>query len=360
MLPHYISKNPFFADLLQKTIAIPDQFYIPLFFINAILIFLIGKHFLEKKYNFLPPLVYLLTPWIYYENFAHSFYIFLLTLILITIYGAVRIEVGNKIIGSILFVAGFTASVYFSVPLLITLPLLFISLLLLKVQTFKNFKSATIVLLLLLIPLFFLILRNPAGFKNAFKNDVRIYSDPTLLNAINRYQGDAQETGFKNLGRISENRYLFFSEYFGLKYMNQLIPEVYFSPQYKLLGFSFEPPMFLGFIIPFIYGLYCLLKNARARKVLIISSLLAIPSVLANDLVSLNRLVLFSPVIIFIISFGLIRLYDLRRGKNPKIFLAITIILVFFQIIVTISDIKTRELQRFEKYYGQKYELTEP
>src|SRR4030066_455113 len=157
MLPHCATKNPFFADLLQKTITIPDQFYIPLFLINAILIFLIGKHFLEKKYNFLPPLVYLLTPWIYYENFAHSFYIFLLTLILITIYGAVRIEVGNKIIGSILFVAGFTASVYFSVPLLITLPLLYISLLILKVQTFKNFKSVTVVLLLILMPLFFLI-----------------------------------------------------------------------------------------------------------------------------------------------------------------------------------------------------------
>ncbi len=191
------------------------------------------------------------------------------------------------------------------------------------------------------------------------RNEIKIFSDPGLVNTVNRYQGAAGKEGYKNLARISENRYLFFAEYSALKYFTQLVPEAFFTPQYKLLGFSFSPPILLGFIIPFAYGLYKLLQKSNSRKILFISTLLVIPSVLANDLVSLNRLVLFSPVIIFIISFGLIYLYGLKKSKTAKAFLLLTIILVIFQLIVTFSDIKTRERQRFERYFGEKFELVE-
>jgi len=286
--------------------------------------------------------------------------VFLLTLVLIITYGAVRIKTDNKKLGSILFISGFIVSAYSSVPLLITLPLLFVSLLALNILTFRDFRYLIIVLFLLILPLVFLIHKNPVGFKNTFNNDIQIFSDPSLLNTINRYQGAAEKTGFKILGRVSENKYLFYSEYFGLKYMSQFIPENFFTSQSKLLGFSFEPPVLLGFIIPFVYGSYWLLKNSNTRNIFLISSLLAIPSVLANDFISLNRLVLFSPVVVFIISSGFIHLYNQKDGKCARVFLATTAILVLFQLFVTVNDIKMRELQRFERYYGQKYELAEP
>jgi hypothetical protein len=153
---------------------------------------------------------------------------------------------------------------------------------------------------------------------------------------------------------------LFYSEYLILKYVSQLVPNVFFTPQFKLLGFSFSPPIFLGFIIPFAYGLYRLLKDAGARKIILISTILVVPSVLANELVSLNRLILVSPVLIFIITFGLTYMYKLRTTKVSKIFLTLTLILIVFQTIVTITDIRFREMARFNQYFGQKYELAEP
>lgn len=360
MFPHYIPKNPFFADLLGKVFLIPGQFYIPLFIVNGILIFLISSHIFKKDYRFLPSIIYLLSPWSYYETIAHSFYIPLMCSVLIISYGLIHLETGNKWLGNTLFLIGAVISIYLSVTLSITIPLLIILLLTLKIVSLKKSKAIGISLLLLILPLIFLILRNPIGFKSSFNKDVQIFSDPGLLNTINHYQGAAEKTGFKFFARISENKYLFSSEYLVSKYINQLIPETLFTSQYRLLGFSFSPPIFLGFIIPFFYGLYKLLQKAGPRKIIFASTLLVLPSVLANDLVSLNRLILFSPVIIFVISFGLIYLLDSRKNKNAKFFLVLTILLILFQLIVTLIDIKTRETLRFESYFGKKYELIEP
>ncbi len=356
---HYTVKNLFFADVLRTTVTIPDQFYIPIFIINALIIWLIAGHFLKGKTRFIPILIYLLSPWVYYLTLAHSFYVFLLFPTLLTIHGLLLVRGKNRILGNITLISGLIIGIYSSINFLLIVPLIFSALILFKIVPKKDLKTSLLITTVLLIPLFLFTIRNVTGFRNSLSNEIQIFSDPGLLNTVNRYQGAAAEKGYKNLARLSENKYLFFSEYFVLKYISQLMPVAFFTPQYKLLGFSFSPPIILGFIIPFAYGLYKLLQNSRTRKILLISTILTIPSILAKDIVSLNRLILFFPIIIFVISQGIFSLLNLKGNIIGRIFLAITIIFVIFQIAVISIDVKTRESLRLEKYLGSTYEIKE-
>lgn len=209
---------------------------------------------------------------------------------------------------------------------------------------------------LLIFPLFFLILSNQVGFRNILNEEVKIFSDPGLINTVNSYQGAAKEEGLGILARISENRYIFSAEYILLKYIKSLTPATFFTSQEKLLGFSFSPPIYLGFVVPFFYGLYQILQFSNIRKILLLSALLIIPSVLAKPMVDLNRLILFLPVVIFVMSYGFIKMIE-KKGKKAYLLLILTIAIIFLQLFVTISDIRFREKDRFIKYYGQNYEL---
>jgi hypothetical protein len=159
------------------------------------------------------------------------------------------------------------------------------------------------------------------------------------------------------LARVSENKYLFSAEDLLLKYTEQLAPATSFTSQAKLLEFSFSSPIFLGFLIPFFYGIYLLLKSSEARKIIFISTLLVIPSVLSQEDVNLNRLVIFMPAVIFIVAYGIIKLTEQRKTKI--IYILIFSIMVILQLFITASDIKIREKARFIEYYGQNYEVKE-
>jgi hypothetical protein len=200
-------------------------------------------------------------------------------------------------------------------------------------------------------------MKNQIAFKSVLQTEIRAFRDPGLINTVNSYRGEAIEENLGAMARISENKYLFSGEFILLKFIQQLSPPTFFTPQEKLLSFSFSPPIFLGFIIPFFYGIYLLLKTETARKIIITSTLLVIPSVLAKAPVDLNRLVIFMPVILFVIAYGLIKL--MQQKNNKLIYITILTILVIFQMLVTFSDIKNRERNRFEKYYGQNYEVKE-
>lgn len=266
---------------------------------NLLLLWLISRR-IFSNYSFLPSLIYAVIPWSGYLVSAESSYIYLLSLLLL-----------------IFFI-------------------------------YVYFKSKRILGFVLIIPLFL-------GLKNVLGGEVKIFSDPGLLNMVNSYQGAAKEIGFGNLARISENKYLFFTEYVLLKYMKQLVPTTYFTSQEKLLNFSFSSPIYFGFLPPFLYGLYVLSKSPFLLRSILISTLLVIPSVLAKQMVDLNRLFIFSPVIIFVISYGLMKLYEQR--KRTSFFLILTLILVIFQLVVTISDIQFKEKDRYIKYFGQDYEV---
>lgn len=296
MLPYYNAQNLFFADLSGKLVTIRDLPYIIFPILSVLLIWRIGKFFFKGNLSLIPPLIFLLSPWGWYLSFAHSIYIFYLFLTLSAVYGIILIKSQDVILGNVILSIAIFMAINSSSILFILIPLLILISTILKIISFNNIKASIIILVLFAyLPLFNLIRISPISFKSNLAKEVKIFSDPGLINSVNRYQGAATQVGLAPLARISENKYLFYSEYFALKYIDQLIPETFFTPQYKLLGFSFSPPIFLGFLIPFSYGLYKLLQKSRPAIIILALTILVIPSVLSGNLVSLNRLILFFP-----------------------------------------------------------------
>ena len=95
----------------------------------------------------------------------------------------------------------------------------------------------------------------------------------------------------------------------------------------------------------------------RIRKLLFVSLLLLLPSILSKKLIDLNNLILFEPVIIFVISFGIIKLLQWQRSH--KLLLLISIILVLGQYLITIYDISYREYPRYGRFFGDKLEISQ-
>lgn len=360
MFPHYIAYNFLFADLLHRFVYIEDSPYFLYIFLVPFLVWQISKYFFKNKWSMVPPTLLLITPWFWYSAIAHSFYFFLFFLMLSLIYGILLIRSDKTFWGNtIIFLAGLIAT-YISSLFLFLVPFSILMLILSKIVNFKQVKFGATILAISWIPLSLLIFQNKINFKNSLALEIRVFSDPGLINTVNRYQGAATESGYRILGKISENKYLFYTEYIALKYSNQLIPLTFFTPQYRLLDFSFEPPILLGFAIPFFYGLVQILHDKNAKKILFVSTILVIPSVLANNPVSLNRLILFLPVLLTVITYGLMRLFSLRRTNLTKVFIGLTAFLIIFQLAVVIGDIRHCEIKRFEQYFGQKYQLVEP
>jgi hypothetical protein len=360
MFIHYTAQNLLFAELLHKIVYISDAPYFLFPSFCFVIFWLISGKIFKKPQSFIPPVIFILSPWMWYLSSAHSFYIFFFFLTLTIVYGIILIRSARIITGNLFIILASTMTVYSSSLFLIFIPLTFIILVISKILSFRSLKISIVSLVILISPLLFIINKNQTEFKNNFINEVKIFSDPSLLNSINRFQGAAARIGLKNLSRISENKYLFFGEYVSLKYITQLVPKTFFTPEYKLSGFSFNPPVFMGFVIPFVYGLYLALKKPDLRKIIFISSLLTVPSILANEQVALNRLILFSPIVFLLISYGLINLYRKRGETTARSFLMLTLFLVMFQLIVVINDIRHKERQRVVQYFGNKYEITEP
>lgn len=344
---HYASKNLFFLGLIgyRWDITYPLLFILDL--LNLILVWLISKHTFKGKFTIIPPFIYAIIPWSSYLVSAGSFYIYLLFIILVIIYGFLEMKV-EKGLGQAFFIGGIVLGAYSSVFFLImivVLSLLTIS----QLKSLKFLHRSFIISTLLMFPLLFLIYANQISFKNTVKEEIRAFEDPGLINNVNQFQGSAKEEGVGNLARLSENKYIFTSKYLFMKYLKSFIPTTYFTSSEKLLTFSFSPPIYFGFAIPFLFGLYYLTKSSTSIKIFLLSSVLVIPSMLSKQLIDLNRMIIFAPVVIFVISFGL--------KKISKIFLVITICLVIFQLLVTLSDIKLRERDRYQRYFQQSYDL---
>lgn len=355
-LIHFAGHNLFFLDLIGIKIDMPSGLFVFFGAANLGLLWLIGKSFFAGRFSLIPPAIYAISPWSSYLVVAGSFYIYLSFLVLLIFYSLLLIRSGHKLWGSNLLVGVVITAMYSSLLLFLVLPVIFLLIIVFKLTPFIRL-TFLISLVILLVPLLFLICSNRPGFINVMNNEIKIFEDPGLLNMVNSYQGTANQQGFGQLAKLSENKYLFFSEYTLLKFTKQFVPSTFFTPQEKLLNFSFSPPIYIGFLIPFIFGLFQILKYSSFKKVLFLSTLLVIPSVLAKSMVDLNRLFIFMPVITLVVAFGLILLYEQRNKKKIAIFLAITIFLIIFQILVTISDIQLREKDRFIKYFGQNYEL---
>jgi len=352
---HLTLQNFFLLDLMGKTKHLPEAFIYVFELGNVFLLWIIARKKIKGYQALIPSLIYAISPWGAYLTAAGSFYVFLLLLVLVFIYSLILIKEDIKPFGQILFLSSSLVAIYSSVFLLILIPVAICLILVLKIISLKDLKIPTLLFVLLALPLLLFSFKNRANTQNILQNEVSIFADPGHINTVNSFEGEAGQVNMNILGRISENKYVFSGEYLLFKFSEQLVPATFFTSQEKLLDFSFSSPIFLGFLIPFFYGIYLLLKSENTGKIVLISSLLVIPSVLAQEPVNLNRLIIFMPVVIFIISYGIVKLLEQKDKK--KVWILAFSILVLLQIFITINDIKVREKARFIQYFGQDYEV---
>lgn len=351
----FTSQNFFTLELLGKTFSWPNLFLSFFDLGNIILLWLVGKKVFSNRFAIAPAAIYAICPWGSYLVAASSLYIYFSFLILLIFYSLISIKLDKRVWSEALFIFAATQAIYDSFLLFITLSLLFVLIILTRLIPFKDLKRSLIFIFFLSIPLLFIISKNPASFGKIKNSEIKLFSDPGLLNMVNSYQGAGRNAGFGKITKVSENKYIFNSEYILLKYLKNLTPTTYFTQQEKLLNFSFSPPIYIGFLIPFLYGLYWIFQSPIYRKVFLLSTLLVIPSILSKQIVDLNREILFAPIVIIVISYGLVKLIETK--KKTYLLLIITLFLVFFQLLVTISDIQLREKDRYIKYYGQNYDI---
>ena len=199
-------------------------------------------------------------------------------------------------------------------------------------------KFATFVVTLLVAPLLILSLNNPSSFKNSFASDFTITSDIGIINYINDLRG--QPTGKIDIliNRISENKYLYITKYLIFKGLTNLTPATFFTTQVKLLGFSFVPPVLGAFLIPFLFGSTSFIKKKGSWKYVSFALCLILPSLVSKPWVDLNRLIIFFPVLIYLITLGL----GVLIKRKQKAILAIVVFLLFFQYLVLIFDLELR------------------
>ncbi len=349
---HFNTQNLFIFDLLGIIFQFPLIVFYFLAFFNFILVGIISWNIFPSKFRFYPLIIFSITPIFHYLTVAGSFYIYGLFLVLLSIYAITLILKGNENFGRLLFLISVLISIYSSLSLAILYIFFLFILIFMKIDILNKSKVIIFLLFLGFLPLIFISFQKQHAFRNIYQNQITTFANPGLMSENNRLQGDSKKEGFRLLSKISENKYLYFSRYIFLKFLNHFSPGVYFTAQEKLLGFSFTPPIFLGFLIPFVTGLFVIINQPKIRKYLLFSLILIIPSLLSQKLIDINRLVLIFPVVIGIISLGFIKIQTNIFQKKYQLALLAIIFLLIIQILFTTLDMKTREIPRYIKYYG--------
>lgn len=347
---HYNPRNIFFSDLINHPLTISLWLGYVFGFVDMMLLYILGRKFFSSDSAFIPPLIFGISPWTAYLLAAESIYPFVVCLILLTGYGFLLLNSSKQVFGKVLIIIGLVTACYSSLFMIIVTPFFFISAVLLKIISFRKIKPFVLISILSLLPLAVFMVVNFEGVKDIYAQQVTIFADPGVIQGNNVFQGQAQQKGMGAISKIAENKYEHLLRYSVLKTFGNFAPATYFTPQEKLLGFSFSPPIYLGFIIPFFYGLYQILYLKVLRKYLVFFLILIIPSVLTQQQVDLNRLFIFMPVMVFVTSYGLINLYNKRRKLLFQIALYLILSLIFFQMVITVFDISAREHQRYLKY----------
>ncbi|MBU1031656.1 hypothetical protein KKE03_01890 [Patescibacteria group bacterium] len=267
---------------------------------NLILIFYIIQRLVNYKVGLLAALLYAISPWTAYLEIAANSYIILLTLLLVLYLGT---------------------------------------------QVFNISKKFSLMLIFFTIAIFI------CKF-----NQITIFSDVGLINTVNSFRGEINQTIFVPLGKIIENRYIYLSEHLLFNTLKQFTPATYFTNQAQLLGFSNASPIYLGLIIPFLFGFIKFIKSISKSKIseVMIVIFLLLPSILSKDSPDLFRLVLVSPIIFFIISNGIYEFILNYKRKVFRFLLLLTVFMVILQFFATLSDIATREPVRLQMFLGQQ------
>lgn len=271
-------------------------FYTSLGLINSVLIYLIARKYLNTSGAFVSVLAYMSSPLIAYYEFSSSPY------------------------------------------LMITTCFLFIA----KVLQIRKFNSLNINFYLVI---FFVILIFSLVFIKS--GQLTLFSDPGIINGLNQLRGESIKHGYGLESKIIENKYTYLGAHFLFNFIEQFSPVVYFTPEAKILGFSFSPPILFGFMITLLIGLVSLVGN---KKNLLLTGLLfsifVLPSALSKNSPDLERLIIIVPLISLLSGFGFFKISEFwpRYAKTINL---IFFILLIFQFTVIIFDISLREPVRF-------------
>lgn len=351
-----LSEPTFITDLLGNGKPLPHQIIILSNFGNIILIWYLGKKILNSQFGLLSALLYAISPWTIYLAISNSIYTFLLFYFLIIFIGMNLMYEGRNITGQLLLIVGTNTLLYSHLLMLFVVPILLIGIIIIKNLSLNKLKVFLVTTLIICLPLPFLMVGNSIGVNNILNNQSKVFSDVGLLNTVVSFQGESKKAGYSFISRATENKYIYLLKYAIFKSIKQIMPSAYFTSQERLLNFSFSPPIYAGFLIPFFYGLALVMRSPILRKYLLLSLILIIPSFLSKTFVDLNRLILFSPTVIFLISYGLIKIAHKEKVIATTI-LYLIIGLVLLQFIVTLFDINLREYPRYERFFNRSLNI---
>jgi len=352
----YLNQNLFILDLLGKSYTLSFWWIFTLDALNVVVFWLLGRE-LFSKYSYMPAFVYAISPWGSYSTSACSIYVLYLFVVLAFFYGLIITKKGSKK-GMLIFVAAFFIGVYGSFYLFVVFPLFILGLYLADKSLRKMVGKYMLFIFLIPTSLALIVFANWHPFINILSNNVMLFSDPGLVNVVNQYRGESDVAGLHLMGRLSENRYLFSLEFLADKFLLHIMPATIFTSKEKLLGFSFTPPIFLGLIVPFFYGVWVLINTKRQLYLIPLSFLFIIPSLLSKEGISLNRFIIFLPFLVYVLSLGVAKLLE-NKQRWLRIVLTSTALLLIFQILVAASDVRTREFERYIRYFGQNYEIVD-
>lgn len=324
---HYPSTNWFFSELISRPIAVPYWLCLGSVVLNPILVYRIARRILPK-HEVMAVGIYCLSVWPVYLAVAGSAFVVWLMFGLVGIWG----------VGNITNFWGRTGAIIGIVVLgygsLVMLLVVVGSLLLTK--TWKNQKH----FLLVLMPLFLLMLVNWQGTVNVWRQQITLVPEYAL--AINdNFRGQTQQAGMGILSKIAENKWDFYAIYGLNKLLLNISWQSFFTTQVKLLGFSFAAPVFVGFLVPMIFGMIVLSK--KWHYLVAGGLLLLTPSLLAEKSPSLERLVLIYPVIVYLIVAG----WEAMRKQKLRWLSWLCVGLVVGQVSICIFDIPYREFTRY-------------
>lgn len=348
----YIKHPLFFSELLGKPVTIPTVVIYIIGLLNIFLVWYLSKFIFKGQLNQVFVIIFSTSPWYLYTVLSGSVYIYLMFLILVSSLGIIFL-MKKREKGMLLFLVGLTLGIYSSIFFLIILPVHLILLKTLHILPSNKIKHLFFMFLILCLPLGFFSFNNIVGFKNVANYETNLFKNSTIITSVNQLQGESKKYGFSYLSKISENRYLYISKYLLLKFIKNTSPQSFFTADLKLLNFSFSPPIFFSFLIPYTIGLFYVITINKLRRYLIISSIFILPSYLSKDIVNLSRLILFLPAIVFIVTFGISKMTE-SKNRLLKVLLIFTIFLSFFQFVVTVFDIGLREYPRLIRYTDGK------
>lgn len=350
--PIKYSPHPlFYFELVNISFTVPFWQTLVYSYMNILLLWLISKNILKGTWRYLPALIYAMCLWPSYMTSANSFYVYLTTILLIMYYGVVNLKNNNYKKGIFFTSIGMVLSIYSSILVAFLLIIQVLLALFLKIFSFKQIKIVLIISTLLIFPLFVAAYLNWVGFKNVLNYEVRLFSNSGELHSVNLLRAESSKQGMILASKISENKYIYFSKYLIYKISENLSPVNFFVPKDKLLSFSFNSPIYLVFLVPFVVGLYFSLTSVSLVRYLGTLSVLIIPSLLAEKIVDSNRLIIIFPLIVLIITYGFMKISEIKF-KFLTFFIYLTFFLLILEIFVSFFDIKSREFYRYRRIMG--------